>query len=214
MGNNSRFFLRFALGFLVASLSTSVLLAQSNGTRPGSTEITFYTGISAPVNNESKGFGLEVKTGTPIGGRASYNFSEHNAVELTIANPFSLSANYVRNLSSIREKWVPYFTAGVGAARHELTLSDNSRPAQLNSNLVEAGPDRHKTVFTANFGGGLKYFFTAKFALRFDVRDQIGHYKATFTNVAGVPGGVVRASKTLNDFQFTGGIVFRFGGDW
>jgi hypothetical protein len=77
---------------------------------------------------------------------------------------------------------------------------------------METGPDRSQTVFTGNFGGGLKYFFKERFALRFDVRDQVGHYTATFSNVAGVPGGIVTGSKTLNDFQITGGIVFRFGG--
>jgi opacity protein-like surface antigen len=214
MKSNSRIFLFFALSLLIESLTGSALRAQnptSEGTPPGSTEITFFAGISAPVNHESKGFGLDIKTGTPIGGRVSYNFNRHNAVEFSIANPFSLSANYVYNFSAFREKWVPYVTAGVGGTRQEIALSDNNQPAQLNSNLMETGPDRHQTVFTGNFGGGLKYFFTERFALRFDVRDQVGHYEATFSNVAGVPGGIVTGSKTLNDFQITGGIVFRFG---
>jgi opacity protein-like surface antigen len=214
MKSNSRISLLFALSFVIESFTGSALPAQtpaSEGTRSGSAEITFFAGISAPVNQESKGFGLDVKTGTPIGGRISYNFNRHNAVEFSIANPFSLSANYVYNFSAIREKWVPYVTAGVGGTRQEIALNDNNQPAQLNSNLMETGPDRRQTVFTGNFGGGLKYFFTERFALRFDVRDQVGHYKATFGNVAGVPGGVVTGSKTLNDFQITGGIVFRFG---
>jgi opacity protein-like surface antigen len=214
MKSNSRIFLFFALSLLIESFTGTALRAQtpaSEGTRPGSTEITFFAGISAPVNHESKGFGLDVKTGTPIGGRVSYNFNRHNAVEFSIANPFSLSANYVYNFSAFREKWVPYVTAGVGGTRQEIALSDNNQPAQLNSNLMETGPDRHQTAFTGNFGGGLKYFFTERFALRFDVRDQVGHYEATFSNVAGVPGGIVTGSKTLNDFQITGGIVFRFG---
>jgi len=199
----------------MGSFTGSVLLAPapaSEGARPGSAEITVFAGISTPVNHESQGFGLDVKTGTPIGGRASYNFNRHNAVEFSIANPFSLSANYVYNFSAIRGKWVPYVTGGVGGTQHEITLRDNNQPAQLNSNLTETGPDRSQTVFTGNFGGGLKYFFTQQFALRFDVRDQVGHYKATFSNVAGVPGGIVTGSKTLNDFQITGGILFRFGG--
>jgi hypothetical protein len=76
---------------------------------------------------------------------------------------------------------------------------------------MDTGPDRSQTAFTGNFGGSLKYFFTNRCALRFDARDQVGKYKGTFSNVAGVPGGVVRAAKTLNDVQITGGIVFRFG---
>jgi hypothetical protein len=214
MKSTSRMLLLFALSLLIESFTGSTLPAQtpaSEGTRPGSTEITFFAGISAPVNHETKGFGLNVKTGTPIGGRVSYNFDRHNAVEFSIANPFSLCANYVYDFSAIREKWVPYVTAGLGGTRHEIALNDNNEPAQLNSNLMETGPDRSQTVFAGNFGAGLKYFFTERFALRFDVRDQVGHYEATFSNVAGVPGGIVTGKQTLNDFQITGGIVFRFG---
>src|SRR3984893_5297702 len=215
MRSKSRIFCSLHLAFLAGSFAATVLRAQSpasRGTRSGSTEITFFAGISAPVNHESKGFGLDVKTGTPTGGRVSYNFNRHNAVEFTLANPFSLSGNYVYNFSAIWSKWVPYVTAGVGGTRHKVALDENNQPAQLNSNLMESGPERRQTVFTGNFGGGLKYFFTERFALRFDVRDQVGHYKATFRNVAGVPGGVATGKQTLNDFQITGGIVFRFGG--
>jgi outer membrane protein with beta-barrel domain len=202
-------------GLFILNFTGSVLRAATpppdDRAGAGSTEVNFFAGISAPVNKESTGFGLEIKTRTPIGGRLLYNFSRHNAVEFSIANPLSVSANYVYNFSSFRDKWVPYVTAGVGGSHREIALSDNSQPAQLNSNLMETGPDRKQTAFTGNFGGGLKFFFTQRFALRFDVRDQIGNYKGTFSNVAGVPGGVVRAGKTLNDFQITGGIVFRFG---
>src|SRR4030081_3177480 len=117
---NSRFVFRLALGLLLGSFSGGVLFAQtatSSGTRPGSTEITLFAGISAPAGHESNGFALEVNTGTPMGGRVGYNFDRHNAAEFSIANPFSLSANYVYNFSAIRGKWVPYVTAGVGGAR-------------------------------------------------------------------------------------------------
>jgi hypothetical protein len=215
MRSKSLMFVLFVLGLMTQSLAGSVLRAATppsdDGTRAGSTELTLFAGISAPVNKESTGFGLEIKTGTPVGGRVLYNFTNHNAVEFSIANPLSASANYVYHFSSFRGRWVPYVTAGIGGARREIALSDNSQPAPLNSNLMETGPDRSQTAFTGNFGGGLKFFFTQRFALRFDVRDQVGSYKGTFSNVAGVPGGIVRASKTLNDFQVTGGIVFRFG---
>ena len=214
LSTNSRFVLRFTFGLLLGSFSGGILFAQttaSSGTQPGSTEITLFAGISAPAGHESNGFALEVNTGTPMGGRVSYNFDRHNAAEFGIANPFSLSANYVYNFSAIREKWVPYVTAGVGGARREIALDNNNEPAQINPNLMETGPDRSQTVFAGNFGGGLKYFSTERFALRFDVCDQVGHYQATFSNVAGVPGGIVTGSKTLNDLQVTAGIVFRFG---
>jgi opacity protein-like surface antigen len=208
MRSESRIALLFALSLLVGSFTANVLRAQtpaSEGTRSG-TEITLFAGISAPVNHECKGFALDVKTGTPIGGRLSYNFDRHNAVEFGIANPFSVTANYVYNFSVFREKWVSYVTAGVGGAWQEIALSDNNQRAQLNSNLTETGPDRSQTVFTWNFGGGLKNFFIEGFILRFDVRDQVGHYQATFSNAAGVPGGIVTGCKTLNDFQIRFGI--------
>src|ERR1700676_492677 len=213
MRSDSRIIFLFAISLAIGSLTATALRAQtpSYGTQPGSIELTFFAGASAPVNQETNGFGLDIKTGTPIGGRASYNFDHHDAVEFSIANPFLFSANYVYNVSTIRDKWVPYVTAGLGASRHEISLSDNGQPAQLNGNLMDSGPDRSQTAFTGNFGGGLKYFFTHNFALRFDLRDEVGKYKITFSNVAGVPGGIVRADKTLNDFQITGGIVFRFG---
>jgi Outer membrane protein beta-barrel domain len=215
MGRKSLAFVLFALGLLTESLTGSVLRAgtpaSGDGAGSGSNELSFFAGVSAPINKEVTGFGLEIKTGTPIGGRVLYNFNAHNAVEFSIANPLSVSANYVFNFSAFRGKWVPYLTAGIGGTRRELALSENNEPAQLNSNLMETGPDRSQTAFTGNFGAGLKYFFTQRFALRFDVRNQVGNYKATFSNVAGVPGGIVRADKTLNDFQITGGIVFRFG---
>jgi outer membrane protein with beta-barrel domain len=215
MRSKSRMFMLFALGFFTQNLTGTVFRAATppfdDSTRTGNTELAFFAGISAPVNKETTGFGLKTKTGTPIGGRVSYNFTPHHAVEFSVANPFSVSANYVYHFSSFRGKWVPYLTAGIGGARREIALRDNNQPAQLNSNLMETGPDRSQTALTGNFGGGLKFFFTQRFALRFDVRDQVGNYKGTFSNVAGVPGGIVRASKTLNDLQITGGIVFRFG---
>jgi opacity protein-like surface antigen len=168
-------------------------------------------GFRPPSTRKPLVLKLEIKTGSPIGGRLLYNFSHHHAAEFSVANPFSASANYVCNFSSFHEKWIPYVTAGIGAARRDLALSSNNEPAQLNSNLMESGPVRSQTAFTGNFGAGLKFFFTPNFALRFDLRDEVGKYKSTFSNVAGAPGGIVRAGKTLNDFKITGGIVFRFG---
>jgi hypothetical protein len=215
MRSKCRKFVLFAVGLLTQVLAGSTVLpatpSPDDGVNAGKTELTLFAGTSVPVNNETTSFGLEIKTGTPIGGRVLYNFSNHHAVEFSIANPLSVSANYLYHFFSFRGKWVPYATAGIGGARREFALNDNNESAQLNSNLMETGPDHSQAAFTGNFGGGLKYFFTSRFAFRFDARDQVGHYKGTFSNVADVPGGIVRASKTLNDFQVTGGVVFRFG---
>src|ERR1700681_1068545 len=198
MRRRSPILMLFIAGLSILNFTGSVVRAATpppdDRASAGSTEVNFFAGISAPVNKESTGFGLEIKTGTPIGGRLLYNFNRHHAVEFSIANPLSVSANYVYNFSSFHGKWVPYATAGVGGTRREIGLDSNNQPAQLNSNLMETGPDQSKTAFTGNFGAGLKYFFTKRFAFRFDVRDQVGSYKGTFSNVAGVPRGIGRAA--------------------
>lgn len=207
----SKFSMFVLVGAALVAQSVTGNVARAASPADGKIELTLFAGLSTPVKNETSGFGLEIETGRPVGGRALYNFSDHHAAEFSVANPLSASVNYVYHFSSLQDRWIPYVTAGIGAARRELTLTNNNEPAQLNTNLMEAGPDRSQTAFTGNFGGGLKFFFTHNFALRFDLRDEVGKYKGTFSNVVGVPGGIVRARKTLNDFQTTGGIVFRFG---
>jgi hypothetical protein len=111
-----------------------------------------------------------------------------------------------------KAQFVPYLTAGVRGSRYGVELRDSS------GNLIarEEGPDGHTTAFTANFGGGLKYHLAgrpaSRLALRFGARDVMGHYQATFANVLGVTGGIVKGRQTYNDLQLTGGIVFGFGG--
>jgi hypothetical protein len=199
----------------VALLSAVSSLPQSvAGARAKTTEITFFAGISSSVNPE-KGQSLpqlQVNASSPYGGRIAYNFTEDHAVEFTVANPPSIHANYVYNFAPIqvrpKAKFVLYLTAGVGGSRYGVELRDSS------GNLIarEEGPDRHTTAFTANFGGGLKYHLTGRLAPRFDARDVVGRYQATFANVLGVTGGIVRGRQTYNDLQLTGGIVFVFGG--
>src|ERR1700738_2174496 len=100
MRSDSRIILFFAIS-LAVGFTAPVLRAQTPSyDTPGSIELTFFAGASAPVNHETNGFGLDIKTGTPIGGRASYNFDHHDAVEFSIANPFLFSANYVYNVST------------------------------------------------------------------------------------------------------------------
>src|SRR3981081_2090642 len=133
LSSNTRFVLRFTFGLLLGSFSGGVLFAQttaSSGTQPGSTEITLFAGISAPAGHESNGFAVDVNTGTPMGGRVGYNCGRHNAAEFSIANPVSLSANYVYNFSAIRGKWVPYVTAGIGGGErgHDIAQNNEQRP--------------------------------------------------------------------------------------
>jgi hypothetical protein len=202
---------------LGAAFSGSVLLAQpatdALGIRPGSLEATAFAGLSA-ANNGEGGVHLQIENNMPFGGRIGYNFDKHNAAEFSVANPLSFSANYLYHFSEIRRRWVPHATAGVGGSRYALVLGESDgATANANSNLNEAGPERRQTAFTGNFGGGIKYLLSDHFALRFDAQDVVGRYNATFANVPASTGDpTTRVGRTLNDFQFTAGFVFRFGG--
>jgi hypothetical protein len=176
---------------------------------PGSTNITFFVGVSSSASAEDNRFALEADTGTPIGSRLAYNFNSHHAVEFSVATPFSVSGNYLYQFSPVFRRWLPYATAGIGGARRELGLGGQT--SSQNSNLNESANDVNQTAFTGNFGGGVFYLFGHRLAARFDVRDQIGHYQATFGSVPGVPTGIVKADRTIHDVQITGGMVFRFG---
>lgn len=199
-----------ALALLTGRSAAGQAAKETPGIAVGSTDLTLFAGVAASASHEDKAFGLEAKTATPIGGRLAYNFSAHHAAEFSIANPLSVSGNYVYHFSPIFGHWVPYLTAGVGGARRELGLGDGTQSANANINLDESGQDRNQTAFTGNFGGGVLYLIGRRLAARFDVRDQVGHYQATFTGVPGVPTGIVRADQTIHDIQITAGIVLRF----
>lgn len=197
-----------------APAQTGKSSGQPSGARAGSVEVTLFAGASAAKGKEkeSNNSRLEVKNGSPYGGRVAYNFTEHHAVEFTVANPLSVYANYVYNFSPLRGRWVPYLTAGAGGSRYGVEPGDVAGAPDSDLNTQDSGPDRRQTAFAENFGGGVNYLLTGRLALRFDARDLVGRFNATFADVTGAPGGIVKAQRTINDFQITGGIVFRFGG--
>ncbi len=212
---NYRKFLLLLAFSMVATLACEMhAQAQAKPTpvseRAKTTELTLFAGASVSRKEDSNPFSLQVKTSVPFGGRIAYNFDNHNAVEFTVANPVSFYSNYVYNFSTSRARLVPYLTAGVGGSRHGLELGGDT-PGTAN-NVNAQGPDRSQTAFTANFGGGVKCVLSDRIGVRFDARDIVGRYKATFINVPGAPGGIVNGRRTLNDVQITAGIVFSFGG--
>lgn len=177
------------------------------------TEVTFFGGISAPSINggERDHSKLKFETGVPFGGRIAFNFTPHHAVEFTVANPLSFYANYVYNFKPLGEQWVPYLTAGAGGSRYAVESETSPGAFNVNPNFNLGGADHYDTAFTGNFGGGLKYQLSGRLALRFDVRDLVGRHKLSLGNVPGARGGILRQYQSLNDTQFTAGIVFRFG---
>lgn len=202
---------RYVLALAAVFWLTESAFGQT-ATTAKTTEVTLFGGISAPASNEGEGDSSELRfqTGVPFGGRIGYNLTSHHEVEFTVANPLSFYANYLYNFRPVGGRWIPYVTAGAGGSRYGVELGDSSGAFNANSNID--GPGRHHTAFTGNFGGGVKYRWSKRLALRLDVRDLGGRHKLSFGNVPGVPGGILGESQTLHDTQFTAGIVFRLGG--
>jgi hypothetical protein len=208
-----RFEFSFRLVLLGAAVFRSLSLAQpptdALDVRGGSTEVTVFAGISLVNNSEKERAGLRIETKAPLGGRVAYNFDKHSAVEFSVGNPLFLSVNYLHHFYPLGGRLVPYLTAGGGGSRYGLELQEgpiitmNEKPT-----LNEDGPGRSQTAFAGNFGAGIKYFLGDSLAVRFDVRDVVGRYSATFASAP----GTIKVARTLNDFQITVGFVFRLGG--
>jgi hypothetical protein len=209
--------LALRIGLAGFGLAGGVLRAQSAtgelGIRPGSVDVTAFAGVSAPTGGENERSRLQIESGIPVGGRIGYNFDKHHAVEFSIANPLSFSGNYLYHLPPLRGRFVPYATAGIGGSMQGLELgSMDSATGDQNHTVHDGGFDRRQTALTGNFGGGVKYLLSDRFALRLDVRDVVGRYRATFATLPPLSIGSVKAGRTLNDVQITAGFVFRFGG--
>jgi hypothetical protein len=209
----ARFEFSFRLVLLGVAVFRSLSLAQpatdALDVRGGSTEVTVFAGISLVNNSEKEGAGLRIETKAPFGGRVAYNFDKHSAVEFSVGNPLFLSANYLYHFYPMVGRLVPYLTAGAGGSRYGLELQEGPVLTKSeNLTLNEGGPGRRQTAFAGNFGGGIKYFLGDSLAVRFDVRDVVGRYSATFASAP----GTIKVARMLNDFQITAGFVFRLGG--
>lgn len=208
----------FAVLVIGLSLQVAVASAQSGsgsveGIRSGSVDVTVFAGASVTGGVGKEGTRLQVENATPFGGRIAYNFDRHHAAEFSIGNPLSFSGNYVYHFSPLRIRFIPYATAGIGGSRSGLELGGGEdATARLNANLEQGGPERRQTAVTGNFGGGVKFLLTDRFAIRFDARDVLGRYSATFANTPSATGGPVKVTQTLNDVQLTLGVVLRLGG--
>ncbi len=199
------------MAIALAGLFGGLAFGQDSGIRPGSIELTAFAGVSTPIVGEKEKLGLRITGSTPVGGRISYNFTSHHAVEFSVANPVAVYANYVYHFSPIRRKWIPYAAAGVGGSRYDLELNTGTNIPNASDNQREGEPDRAQTAFAGNFGGGVKYLLSDRFALRFDARDFVGRYGGNFAGAAGSIPSSISSHRTVNDVQFTAGFVFRFG---
>jgi opacity protein-like surface antigen len=105
----------------------------------------------------------------------------------------------------------PYAVAGLGACFYQ--IEGSSRDLALNQGLTL----RNRWKLAGTWGGGLKYFVTDKWGVRFDVRDQITgvpdyglpHASTLFQ---GVPGAAFKPNGVLQTWQFSAGFLVVWSG--
>lgn len=206
-------------------------------------EFSFLAGVAAsgdqssstPVSGEdtTRLVGLDYASGYLIGVRITENLGERFGAELeySFANQPLAFQNLQPSLTRLdlehREhsfdynilfyalpassRIRPYAVAGIGACFYQ--IKGSSKDFALGEGLSL----RDRWKLAGSWGGGLKYFFSDKWGVRFDIRDQITgtpdyglpHAAASFQ---GVPGAAFKPDGVLQTWQFSAGFLVAWGG--
>jgi opacity protein-like surface antigen len=172
-------------------------------------------------------FGTENATG--FGGRVTYNINDHFAVEAE-GNfyPTGLSQTYVTGGKAEQMQ----FGLKVGKRFDKFGLFAKVRPGFISFDstlmvtqtpLVPGGFDivntftnERKTHFTTDVGGVLELYPTRRVLVRFDFGDTMirygEHVEAGPTFLGSADTLFTAPAEIKHNFQFTGGVAYRFGG--
>ena len=99
-------------------------------------------------------------------------------------------------LFQLDQKIVPYFSAGVG---------------QMVFDAGEESGVTDEPVTNLTYGGGLKFWFTPRIALRLDARDNVALIDKTFASESGIPTPNTKTFQANNP-EFQAGLTIGFGG--
>ena len=99
-------------------------------------------------------------------------------------------------LFQAEQKFVPYFSAGVG---------------QMVFDAGEESGVTDEPVTNLTYGGGIKFFFTPRIALRLDARDNVALIDKTFASESGIPTPNTKTFQANNP-EFQAGLTIGFGG--
>jgi len=176
-------------------------------------------------------FGTQNEPG--FGGRVTYNFTDYFAVEA--------EANYLPGRGNFRTTTtggdIQQVQAGVKAGRrfnrfgvfakarpgfvsHSDTfgLTESELPGEVVPFPFVQFFDERKTHFSLDVGGVLEFYPSRRLMVRFDFGDTIVRYgeHKDFVGVIVPPGQTplleTRPAEFTHNFQFSGGVGFRFGG--
>lgn len=173
---------------------------------------------------------IGTENATGFGGRVTYNFNDHVAVEAE-GNfyPESTFRNYV---TGGRAEQVQ-FGLKVGKRFENFGVFAKVRPGFISfgeaqkvtqvpvvtggiTDVVNTFTNERKTHFTTDVGGVLELYPSRRVLVRFDFGDTViryGEHDELLPTILNPFGGVVGVSSEVkHNFQFTGGVSYRFGG--
>lgn len=165
-----------------------------------------------------------------FGGRITYNFNDHVAVEAE-GNfyPTSTLQNYVTGGRAEQMQ----FGIKVGKRFEKFGVFAKARPGFISFgeaqkvtqlpvvsggvvDIINTFTDERKTHFTTDVGGVLELYPSRRVLVRFDFGDTIiryGEHDEIGPTLLNPFGAVFRAPAEIkHNFQFTGGVSYRFGG--
>jgi hypothetical protein len=173
-------------------------------------------------------FGTENATGS--GGRVTYNINDHVAVEAE-GNfyPTALSQTYRTGGKAEQmqfglkvgkrfDKFGIFAKARPGFVSFDSTLTVSQLPIAAGGiiDIVNNLTSERKTHFTTDVGGVLELYPTRRVLVRFDFGDTIirygEHVEAGETFLGSGSTLFTAPTEIRHNFQFTGGVSYRFGG--
>lgn len=138
-----------------------------------------------------------------IGVEGTVSFSSADVREETgVRSDFTVDVTEVRvdgvyqMLFQAEQKLVPYFSAGVG---------------QMVFDAGEGSGVTDEPVTNLTYGGGIKFWFTPRIALRLDARDNVALIDKPFASESGIPALNTKTFQANNP-EFQAGLTIGFGG--
>lgn len=217
-------FLTTAALIFIFVVATPATLAQEHDAPKVEVGAQFSSLSITPPN----AFGTENATG--FGGRVTYNLNDHVAVEAEDNfYPTSTSRTYVTGGTAEQMQ----FGLKVGKRFEKFGVFAKVRPGFISFgeaqrvtqlpvatgniiDIVNVFTDERKTHFTTDVGGVLELYPSRRVLVRFDFGDTLiryGEHDEAGPVFLGSPDTIFRVPAEIkHNFQFTGGVSYRFGG--
>ena len=179
----------------------------------------------------SPGFG-GTENATGFGGRVTYNINDHFAVEAEgnfyptkAAQSYGTGGRAEQMQFGLKigkrfEKFGVFAKARPGFISFGEALTVSQAPVLTGNvtDIVNVFSGERKTHFTTDVGGVLELYPSRRVLVRFDFGDTMIRYgehdeaRSVFLNPSFVDTIVKAPAQLKHNFQFTGGVAYRFGG--